>query len=107
MFLFVVPITCFIIYLLEKKNKITNKRAKLLLIPISLLTLTYFIYNNTFFNFLNLFIIPLLVIFMILKLFDENIKKFNGISKLIVLFFAPLEFLDETWNKLIETLVTD
>ena len=104
MFLFVVPITCFIIYLLEKKNKIANKRAKLLLIPISLLTLTYFIYNNTFFNFLNLFIIPLLVIFMILKLFDENIKKFNGISKLIVLFFAPLEFLDETWNKLIETL---
>ena len=56
MLLFVVPLTYYIIHILEKNNKIENPKAKVLIIPITLLASTYFLYNNSLFNTLNLFI---------------------------------------------------
>ena len=65
MLLFTAPFVYFFIHLLEKNNKIKNSRSKILLIPILLLSSTYFIYDNTFFNNWNLLIIPILIVFMI------------------------------------------
>ncbi len=72
MVLFIAPITLFIIYVLEKNGKIENPKAKILLIPIIILASTYCIYNNSFFNTLNILVIPTLLIIMILWLFNEK-----------------------------------
>ncbi len=100
MLLFAVPFTFFLINILEKNNKIVNKKAKLLIIPIVLLSSTYFIYNNSFFNTLNLLVIPLLVIFMIWQLFDENIEiKFSLIGKIFGMLLTPLNLFSEAFTK--------
>lgn len=105
MFLFIVPITYFIIHLLEKNRKQINSKAKILIIPIILLASTYFIFNNSFFNTINIFAIPVLVIFMILESFKENIELNLGlISKILEMFFVPLSFIGETFEKLRQSL---
>ena len=48
MLLFAIPITYYIVTLLEKTNKIKNKNSRFLIIPIIILASTYFIFNNSF-----------------------------------------------------------
>ena len=86
MLLFIVPFSYFFIYILEKNGKIKNKKAKYLLVPIILLSSTYFIFNNIFFNICNLVIIFTLLILMILILLEgrlvinpDLIEKFFGL----------------------------
>ena len=71
MLLFVVPLTYYIIHILEKNNKIENSKAKILIIPITLLASTYFLYNNSFFNTINILVIPTLIIIMILFVYNK------------------------------------
>ena len=73
MIFFALPLTFLIIYFLGKNNKIKNNKAKLFLIPIFLLSFTYGIFNNAFFNILNIVIIPVLIIIMVVGLFSKNI----------------------------------
>ena len=54
MLLFAIPITYYIVILLEKTNKIKNNNSKYLIIPIIILSSTYLIFNNSFFNLVNL-----------------------------------------------------
>ena len=101
MVLFAVPITGFIIYLLEKDNKIVNKKAKILIIPITLLSFTYCIFNNRFFNNLNIWVIPTLVVIMILDLFKFNIKvNADLVGEILGMFFVPISFIGEAFEKL-------
>lgn len=72
MILFIAPLTYYLIYILEKNKKIVNPKAKKLIIPIVLLASTYFIFNNSFFNAINVLVIPTLLIIMILGLFNEK-----------------------------------
>ena len=74
MMIFIVPLMYYILHILEKNNKIKNKKAKILIIPITLLASTYLIFNNTFFNILNIFVIPILLVIMIMILLGEKIK---------------------------------
>ena len=100
MLLFVVPFTCFLIHLLKKENKIKNKRAKWLFIPITLLSSTYLIFNNSFFNILNIFAIPIFIIFMIWEMFDEDLKLNIGlIAKLIDALITPFSMFGEGFEK--------
>lgn len=100
MLLFSIPITLFIIYILEKCNNNLNKRAKILIIPIALLSSTYLIYNNRFFNLLNIIVIPTLVNFMILGLYKEKFEiKFNLIGKILKVIFTPFEYIGEAFKK--------
>ncbi len=94
-------LTYFIIYILEKNNKIENSRAKLLIIPIILLSSTYFIFNNIFFNKINIFAIPILIIIMILELFNE---KNIIVSRILEMFFYPLNFIGENLANLREVI---
>ena len=101
MLLFIVPLTYYIIHILEKNNKIENPKAKVLIIPIILLASTYFLFNNSFFNMINIFVIPILIVIMILGLFKEKFElKVNLVSKIIDVFFTPISFLGETFEKL-------
>ena len=101
MLLFILPLTYYIIYILQQNNKIENSKAKILLIPITLLSSTYFIFNNAFFNTMNSFIIPILIIILISALFNEKFKlNLSLITNIIELIFIPLSCIGETFEKL-------
>ena len=54
--LFIIPLLIVIYVILEKNNRIKNKKGLILLIPIILLSATYFIFDNLFFKILKLFL---------------------------------------------------
>lgn len=100
MLLFIIPITYYLIFILEKNNKIENNKAKILLIPIILLASTYLIYDNHFFNNLNLIVIPLLIIIMLVSLFTNVFNLEIWIEKAVELVFDPIAYLGETLKKI-------
>ena len=105
MLLFVLPISYFSIYILDKNNKIKNPKFKFLLIPILLLACTYCVYDNRFFKGLNLFIIPLLQSLLVLGLLGEKFEiKLDTIGKIFGLFFIPISFIEESTIKLIDKI---
>ena len=105
MLLFSIPFSYFFIYILEKNNKIKNSKVKFLLIPILLLSSTYFIYDNTFFNSMNLIIIPILFCFMILGIIGENFEiGIDTIGKILGSFFNPLSYIGESTIKFIDSI---
>lgn len=104
MLLFVAPFTLYLIHKLERNNKVINKRAKFLVIPIILLSSTYFIYNNIFFNIVNVILIILLLAYMIYKLLNGDMKySFSLIANTIGIYFKPFSFIESTFDKLAES----
>ena len=100
MLLFTAPFVYFFIHLLEKNNKIKNSKSKILLIPI-----TYFIYDNTFFNNWNLLIIPILIVFLILGLIGEKLEiNLDTIGTLLGVFLTPISYIGESIKKLVEAI---
>lgn len=104
MLLFVVPLSYVLIKLLEKNKKVNFEKAKLLIIPITLLSSTYFIYNNEFFNGLNIFIIPLLGLLMIINLLEKDLKIVNFIERITELIFNPIAYFELTMGKIAELI---
>lgn len=101
MILFTAPFTIYLICKLEKKGKVVNRKAKFLMIPILLLSATYFIYNNKFFSTINIGLIILLIAYMIYKLLNVNIKyNFSLIANTLKIYFKPFSFIETTFDKL-------
>ena len=78
--LFNVPLLIFITYTLKKNKKINNKKGLLFMIPILLLSISYLIYDNTFFKLFNLIVIILL--FALTYIY--TMKKTSRISEIIL-----------------------
>ena len=104
MMIFIVPLMYYILHILEKNNKIKNKKAKILIIPITLLASTYLIFNNTFFNILNIFVIPILLVIMIMILLGEKMQIETIFENIIEIIFEPLGHLDEVFRKIIDCI---
>lgn len=104
MILFVVPITYYIIYILEKNDKIVYKKAKMLIIPIILLSSTYFIYNNEFFRKLNIFVIPILIVIMIIRLLGEKFMIRTIIDEVIEIVSKPIALVSNTYENLVNVI---
>ena len=51
-FLFCIALGFFVLTILEKNNKIKNRKALILSVPIILISATYFIFNNAFLTLL-------------------------------------------------------
>ncbi len=101
MLLFAVPITLFIINILAKSKKDINTKAKILIIPITLLSATYCIFDNYFFNKLNLFVIPVLIVYMILELLKDKIEfNWNFVGKILEIVLFPLNYIGINFQKL-------
>lgn len=101
MLLFAIPITFFIIHILEENKKEIDTKAKILVVPITLLAGAYCIFNNDFFNKLNILVIPLLVIYMILELLKDKIEiNLRLIGKIIELALFPLNYIGINFGKL-------
>lgn len=73
-FIFVLACILYLIYILSKNKKIVNKKALIFVIPIILLSSTYFIFNNELFRILNIFVIIALSIIMCVYLCKPKIK---------------------------------
>lgn len=91
--LFMIPTILLLILLLKKNDKIKNNKALYLSIPIILLSSTYFIFNNEFFNALNIVIIPILLGVMTVWATTDIFKIKFLISRSINLVVGSLEFI--------------
>ena len=100
MLLFAIPITYYIVTLLEKTNKIKNKNSRFLIIPIIILASTYFIFNNSFFNLLNLLVIPILLIIMILSLTTTKLIAKTLLERILDIVIEPFAYIGETMTEL-------
>ena len=72
--IFTTACVLYLIYILNKNKKIVNKKALILLIPIILLSSTYFIFNNMLFKILNVVVIVALGIAMCVYLCKPKLK---------------------------------
>lgn len=72
MLLFEIICNGIVYYILNKKNRIENKNGILLMIPILLLSSTYFIFANTTFYIANIFVILVLNLIMYVILVNEK-----------------------------------
>lgn len=90
-FLFTTVGIFFLIQILEKNQKIKNKKALLLSIPIILLSATYFIFNHPFFNFFNMVVIVLLFLIMVIFATIGTLKINTILENIFILIFGPAE----------------
>ena len=94
--LFVLPVLYITFRLL--KGKIENKKALLISIPIVLLSITYFIFDNTVFKIINMIVIPLLYVIMIITATSNNQGK-SMIFKIILMLIQPINYIGEVVKK--------
>ena len=91
--LFSVPTVFLLIIMLKKQDKVKNKNALYLSIPILLLSSTYLFFNNEFFNVVNMIAIPLLLGSMIVWATVDTFKIRTLLGKSINLVIGSLEFI--------------
>lgn len=84
-----------IYYNLKEKQKLKNKKGMLLSIPIMLLGLTYFVFNNMFFQIINIPVIFALIIMMCIKTTEGKISENRFIRNIIGKAFMPLYVIVE------------
>ena len=93
--LFTIPTILVILYNLKEQKMLKNKKGILWSIPIILLSLTYFIFNNLFFQLLNVPVIFALIILMCISITEEKISENRFIRNIISKAFKPLAVLFE------------
>ena len=97
--LFIVPFIYILLNILKSKEKIKYKNSLLLIVPIILLASTYFIFNNSLLNKLNLFVIPVLILILIVELFEKDLKVHSRIERFFEIIFNPISYMDLSLKK--------
>ena len=97
-FIFVLACILYLIYILSKNNKIINKKALIFVIPIILLSSTYFIFNNELFKILNIFVIVALGVTMCVYLSKSKIKWPDFLKKIGCVFGGMFESVSDIIN---------
>ena len=92
-FLFVLPVMCFVIFLLERYHKIKNRKGYCLLLNIVLLAITYMVYQNQFFQMMNLIIIFLLYHVMLIWLMNKQYKLEFLVRRVFTFIFKPFQYI--------------
>lgn len=87
--IFIVPTVLVILYNLKEKQMLNNKKGILWAIPVILLSLTYFIFNNVFFQVLNIPVIFTLIIIMCISITEEKISENRFIRNILGKIFKP------------------
>lgn len=103
--LFVIPAVFFVLYLLEKKEKIKNKKAMALTIPILLLASCYLLFDNTFLQVINFFAIILLLVSMVIWLISDKFEFTYFLAKIFNLILGPIEFVGDSLKEIKRVLV--
>lgn len=89
MVIFLTAVILAIIYNFKEKGAIKNKKAIFWAIPIELLGITYFIFNNGFFQIINIPIILILLIIMCYSMTNGEIRESRFIRNIIGMLFKP------------------
>ena len=101
---FIIPLLLFLYYSLKKKDMIQNKKGLLFLIPILLISCSYFIYDNYFFQFFNQIIITGLILLFYIYTIRPTYNLGEVIGHCISLVFDPLskvgDFIESTTSEL-------
>lgn len=101
--IFCITLLAFFIYILAENKKITNKKELVLCVPIVLLSLTYFIFNNPFFQIMNLFVICALWFILIINITQKENESHKLMGKIFSLIMGPFEcfqYIGEELKKL-------
>ena len=93
--LFIIPTILLVLYNLNEKQMINNKKGILWAIPIILLSLTYFIFNNSLFQILNVPVIFVLIIIMCISITEGKISESRFIRKILGKLFKPFSLIFE------------
>ncbi|MBR4178143.1 MAG: DUF4173 domain-containing protein [Bacilli bacterium] len=97
--LFIVPLLIYFYFLFKKNNLIKNKKGLLFMIPIVILSMTFFIFNSNTFNVLN----PLVIIGLILLMYIFTVKPIYNVKNIIIdmfrLLFKPWCFIGKFYRK--------
>ncbi len=88
--LYTIPLLLFIYSFLKYNKLIKNKKGLLFMIPIIILSLTYFIYDNVF-KYLNVMVIPMLYFVMYIYTMKKENSIFGFIKNTLYLMVKPLE----------------
>lgn len=93
--LFNIPLLFFIIYALKENNKINNKYGLLFMVPILLLSFTYFLFDNLFFNICNIIVITILFIMMYLYTIRPSFHLGEILGSVFSIVFEPTESISD------------
>lgn len=88
--LFIVPTLLLIIYNLKEKEMLINKKGLIWVIPIILISSTYFIFNNTFFKIINVPVLFALITIMCIDITGEKLSENKFIRKILGKIFNPI-----------------
>ena len=88
--LLTIPLLGSIVYFLKENKCIKNKLGLLIIIPIVLLSSTYFIYSN-FFNKLNIIVIPLLYFLLYVITLDKSKSFFEIFKEIMNVMFNSID----------------
>jgi len=102
--LFIIPLLIVIYVILEKNNRIKNKKGLVLLIPIILLSVTYFIFDNLFFKILNAFVLTFLFLLLYIMTIRPTFKIGEIIADSICILLNPLEHFGEVISEVINKI---
>lgn len=107
MVLFFIPFILFVIYCLGKIGKIKDKKACILIIPITLLALTYGLFSNEWFSIINIIVILGLIAIMSIWLTSGDVKLKLLISKIFSVLLGPIELFGESGKRIKGFLKTE
>ena len=88
-----IPLLIFIYIFLKKNDKIQNKKGLLFLIPIVLLSLTFTLFDNELFTFLNCIVITLLFGVMYVFTIKPVDRLMDLVDKTITLLISPISYI--------------
>ena len=103
--LFTIPLISFLVYALKKNNKVINKKGLLFIIPIVLLSCSYFIYDNSF-NKLNFIAIPLLYVLMYIYTIKPTFNLREIGLDITNLLFAPVDSIAPFYKEVKERITS-
>lgn len=102
--LFMIPLSIYLICVLNKTNKVINKKAFILLIPIMLLSISYLIYDNAFFKHTNMFVITLLLTFLYIYSINPTFNIVNLIKEVLSVISEPLGVIEKFYKEVGNTI---
>ena len=102
MLIFVGGLSFYFYKIIVESNKMKNKKALFWLVPILLLSSSYFIFNNRLFRILNGFVIPILFIVMLIELEEKEIQAKGFFWNILGCFVRPINKIGEALDKIRE-----
>ena len=98
--LFMGPLLCYMYYFLKKNKLIKNKYGLLFMIPILLLSITYYIFDSVTFKDLNIIVIPILFLLMYIYTIKPTYKIKNILLDGANMIFESISLIGDYFKEI-------